>query len=160
MSDTSWQPSPGDFAIAPQHQTADVIPRPSMSYWQDAWRRLKENKRALFSLYLIIGLVMFTVAGPYLWNIDPSAQDLDQIGMAPGAERNVTVAPAYTPWYGPEDSLTYAQDNRLGLTLVGVATSQAVRLAWQAPQKRQTNYGYKIYRTLFALTTATPLVCR
>jgi oligopeptide transport system permease protein len=122
-----------------------------MSYWQDAWRRLKENKRALFSLYLIIGLVMFTVAGPYLWNIDPSAQDLDQIGMAPGAERNVTVAPAYTPWYGPEDSLTYAQDNRLGLTLVGVATSQAVRLAWQAPQKGQTNYGYKIYRTLFAL---------
>ena len=151
MSDTSWQPSPGDFAIAPQHQTADVITRPSMSYWQDAWRRLKENKRALFSLYLIIGLVMFTVAGPYLWNIDPSAQDLDQIGMAPGAERNVTVAPAYTPWYGPEDSLTYAQDNRLGLTLVGVATSQAVRLAWQAPQKGQTNYGYKIYRTLFAL---------
>ena len=70
---TSWQPSTGDFAPKPKHQTEDAITRPAMSYWQDAWRRLKENKRALFSLYLIIGLVTFPLAGPYLWTIDPSA---------------------------------------------------------------------------------------
>ena len=151
QTSTSWQPSASDFAPKPKHQTADAITRPAMSYWQDAWRRLKENKRALFSLYLIIGLVTFTLAGPYLWTIDPSAQDLDQIGMAPGADRNVTIAPAYQPWYGPTDDQTYANDNALGLTLVGNATSQAVRLAWRGNDYDQADYGYKIYRTLFPL---------
>ena len=151
QTSTSWQPSASDFASKPKHQTAEAITRPAMSYWQDAWRRLKENKRALFSLYLIIGLVTFTLAGPYLWTIDPSAQDLDQIGMAPGADRNVTIAPAYQPWYGPTDDQTYANDNALGLTLVGNATSQAVRLAWRGNDYDQANYGYKIYRTLFPL---------
>jgi oligopeptide transport system permease protein len=159
QANTPWQPSPSDFAPAHKRQTADAITRPAMSYWQDAWRRLKENKRALFSLYLIIGLVTFTLAGPYLWTIDPSAQDLDQIGIAPGADRNVTIAPAYQPWYGPKNDQAYADDNALGLVLVGDATSQAVRLTWKNTWKRdwngadngQTNYGYKIYRTLFAL---------
>ncbi|MDG1125845.1 MAG: ABC transporter permease [Pseudomonadales bacterium] len=151
QTSTSWQPSASDFASKPKHQTAEAITRPAMSYWQDAWRRLKENKRALFSLYLIIGLVTFTLAGPYLWTIDPSAQDLDQIGMAPGADRNVTIAPAYQPWYGPTDDQAYANDNALGLTLVGNATSQAVRLAWRGNDYDQANYGYKIYRTLFPL---------
>ena len=159
----SWQPSPSDFTAKSKYQTADAITRPAMSYWQDAWRRLKENKRALFSLYLILGLMTFTLAGPYLWTIDPSAQDLDQIGMAPGANRNVTIAPTYQPWYGPTNNLVYSEDNLLSLTLVGDATSQAVRLAWKGgwrktwqgtgpePDNGQTNYGYKIYRTLFAL---------
>jgi oligopeptide transport system permease protein len=151
QTSTSWQPSASDFASKPKHRTAEAITRPAMSYWQDAWRRLKENKRALFSLYLIIGLVTFTLAGPYLWTIDPSAQDLDQIGMAPGADRNVTIAPAYQPWYGPTDDQAYANDNALGLTLVGNATSQAVRLAWRGNDYDQANYGYKIYRTLFPL---------
>ena len=158
-STTTWHPSPSDFAPKPKHKSADAITRPAMSYWQDAWRRLKENKRALFSLYLIIGLVTFTLAGPYLWTIDPSAQDLDQIGITPGANRNVTIAPAYQPWYGPTNELSYDDDNALGLTLVGDATSQAVRLAWKStlrgpgstPYGDQFNHGYVIYRTLFAL---------
>ena len=158
-STTTWHPSPSDFAPKPKHKSADAITRPAMSYWQDAWRRLKENKRAIFSLYLIIGLVTFTLAGPYLWTIDPSAQDLDQIGITPGANRNVTIAPAYQPWYGPTNELSYDDDNALGLTLVGDATSQAVRLAWKStlrgpgstPYSDQFNHGYVIYRTLFAL---------
>ncbi len=158
-STTTWHPSPSDFAPKPKHKSADANTRPAMSYWQDAWRRLKENKRALFSLYLIIGLVTFTLAGPYLWTIDPSAQDLDQIGITPGANRNVTIAPAYQPWYGPTNELSYDDDNALGLTLVGDATSQAVRLAWKStlrgpgstPYSDQFNHGYVIYRTLFAL---------
>ena len=158
-STTTWHPSPSDFAPKPKHKSADAITRPAMSYWQDAWRRLKENKRALFSLYLIIGLITFTLAGPYLWTIDPSAQDLDQIGITPGANRNVTIAPAYQPWYGPTNELSYDDDNALGLTLVGDATSQAVRLAWKStlrgpgstPYSDQFNHGYVIYRTLFAL---------
>lgn len=38
--------------------------RPSVGYWADAWRRLKNNKVALFSLGLIIVIVLFAFFGP------------------------------------------------------------------------------------------------
>ena len=52
-----------DQTLAPDafekiEQTAQIhgISRPSLSYWQDDWIRLKANRRALYSLYLVIGL--------------------------------------------------------------------------------------------------------
>ncbi len=39
------------------HSNADEIVRPSMSFWQDAWRRLKKNKMAMVSL-VILCLIM------------------------------------------------------------------------------------------------------
>lgn len=44
---------------------ADKISRPSVTYWKDVWRRLKENKLAMFGLGLIVVLVFFSLAGPY-----------------------------------------------------------------------------------------------
>lgn len=45
---------------------ADLITRPSISYWQDAWRRLKQNKVAMASLILLIIIGIMTVIGPHL----------------------------------------------------------------------------------------------
>ena len=45
------------FTPLAQSSEAAVSSRPSLSYWQDAWLRLQQNKRAIFSLYLIIGLL-------------------------------------------------------------------------------------------------------
>lgn len=42
--------SADDFAPLPHRDDIHGINRPSRSYWQDAWRRLKSNRRALFSL--------------------------------------------------------------------------------------------------------------
>ena len=61
--------------------------RPSLSYWQDAWRRFKANPRSLVSLYIVMALGLFTVLGPWVWTIDPTTQDLDQISTPPGADR-------------------------------------------------------------------------
>ncbi len=72
-----------DFAPAPSKENLEQITRPSLSYWEDAWIRLKKNTRALISLYLIIGLAFFTLVGPWIWTKDPAAQDLDQISQAP-----------------------------------------------------------------------------
>jgi oligopeptide transport system permease protein len=58
------------FQLLSDSQDIQVISRPSLSYWQDAWLRLKANRRALISLYLVLGLLLFTFFGPILWDVD------------------------------------------------------------------------------------------
>ena len=76
------------------------IVRPSLSYWQDAWIRLKANRRALVSLVIVIGLLLFSIAGPWVWRVDPGLQDLDQISQPPGTDRRAIIVEEYTPWDG------------------------------------------------------------
>lgn len=45
---------------------ADVITRPNITYWQDAWRRLKKNKLAMVSLFALIIMGILVMVGPYL----------------------------------------------------------------------------------------------
>lgn len=66
-----------DFSPVGAARDAQTLSRPSLSYWQDAWLRLKANRRALVSLFLVIGLLLFTLVGPWLWRVNPAAQDLD-----------------------------------------------------------------------------------
>ncbi len=89
-----------DFSPLVQAQDVQAISRPSLSYWQDAWNRLKANKRALLSLYLVIGLLLFTVAGPWVWRADPALQDLDQIGQPPGTDRRAVLVADFVSWDG------------------------------------------------------------
>jgi len=117
------------------------ISRPSMSYWQDAWIRLKANKRALASLYIIISLLFFAIAGPWIWRVDPAVQDLDQISQAPGMDRRAIVVEDYQPW----DGVSLLSDVT-GLHLAQPATSQAVRLGWDVLPGAT---GHRVYRNLF-----------
>lgn len=56
-----------DFEPATKEERADFIKmQKSMSYWQDAWRRLKKNKIAMVSLCVLIILVVFAFLGPLL----------------------------------------------------------------------------------------------
>jgi len=47
------------FAPLTQQQDIQALTRPSLSYWQDAWIRLKANRRAIISLYLVLGLLVY-----------------------------------------------------------------------------------------------------
>ena len=59
--------SADDFDSASQTEKKDFIQeRQSVSYWKDAWRRLKKNVVAMVALGVIIFLVLFTFVGPYL----------------------------------------------------------------------------------------------
>jgi oligopeptide transport system permease protein len=115
--------------FAPLHTEREIhaISRPSLSYWQDAWIRLKANTRALISLYIILGLLAFTILGPIVWNVDPAAQDVDQISQPPFADRQALVVQAYQPWDGSS-----VGPIEPGLRLAEPATNQAVRLLWDA----------------------------
>ena len=59
--------SPADFAPATKEERDDFIQeRQSVSYWKDAWRRLKKNVVAMVALGVIVFLVLFAFVGPYL----------------------------------------------------------------------------------------------
>jgi oligopeptide transport system permease protein len=45
---------------------ADAIIRPTITYWKDAWRRLKKNPIAMISLVVLILLVVMVIIGPYI----------------------------------------------------------------------------------------------
>jgi len=134
------------FAPVAVHRDAQVLTRPSLSYWQDAWRRLKRNRRAYGSLYLVVSLVVFTVAGPWLWPVDPARQDVDQVSQPPGASRTARIVAPYEAWVpegpGPGQARAWPL-----LSLAEPATTQAVRLVWPPLESAA---GYRIYRNLFA----------
>lgn len=59
------------------------ITRPSMTYWQDAWRRLKENPVAIVALILLILMFLMAAFGPYLQPYDYAEQDFMSINNGP-----------------------------------------------------------------------------
>ena len=124
------------------------ISRPSLSYWEDAWRRLKRNPRALTSLGIIAALLAFTVAGPWIWRIDPASQDVDQISQGPGWRAAATIVEPYSSWAGVTvaDDAAETDVAAANLRLAERATTQVVRLAWN-PIAGAT--GYRLYRNVF-----------
>ncbi len=128
-----------DFEALERSQDVNVISRPSLSYWQDAWIRLKANKRAITSLYIIVFLLLFTIVGPWVWRIDPAIQDLDQISQPPGTDRSALIVESYVAWDGETDVGN-------GLRVIGDPNSQAVRLAWDALENAN---GHRLYRNRF-----------
>lgn len=132
--------STADFLPVRGRRDVHGISRPSLSYLQDAWLRLKANRRALVSLYLVIGLLFFTIAGPWLWQVNPAVQDLDQISQSPGVDRSAQIVPEYTSWDGTGEAGP--------LHIVGDATSQSVRLKWEALPGAN---GHRVYRNVFPI---------
>ena len=59
--------SAGDFEPATKQEMESLEKmRQNVTYWQDAWRRLKENKIAMGALIVIILFIIFAVVGPWL----------------------------------------------------------------------------------------------
>lgn len=56
--------------VEPGRFDSDVISRPTISYWGDAWRRLKKNPVAMFALVLLVFSIIMTIIGPYIRGLD------------------------------------------------------------------------------------------
>jgi oligopeptide transport system permease protein len=57
--------TPEDFAlVGTDKEASEQIVRKSMSYWQDAWRRLKKNKVAMVSLVVIVIMMVAALIIP------------------------------------------------------------------------------------------------
>ena len=144
------QPTAADFEPVKVESDVEQISRPSLSYWQDAWVRLKKNTRAIVSLWIIILLTVFTLIGPFIWQVDPALQDLNQVSQAPSWPKSAVVVEAYSTWDGIRIDGYQSPDNYpeqvaapTGFRAVGDATTQRVRLSWDAVAGAD---GYNIYR--------------
>lgn len=71
---------------------SDEIVRKNISYFKDAWRRLKKNKVAMTAMGFIIAITIMAIIGPYL-----SGQDDITIVAA-----NKNIAPNSTYWFGTD----------------------------------------------------------
>ncbi|WDV45497.1 ABC transporter permease [Clostridiaceae bacterium M8S5] len=60
----------------------EEISRPNITYWQDAWRRLKKNKIAMISICILLIISIMTIIGPSLTtytydNVETSIRNLN-----------------------------------------------------------------------------------
>lgn len=70
----NWQ-EPDDFEPATDEEKESFMEAaPSVSYWQDAWRRLKRNRVAMVSLYIIGIIFLFAFVGPWFCENDYTTQ--------------------------------------------------------------------------------------
>ncbi len=73
-------------------EKSQAIIRPSMTYWQDAWRRLKKNKIAMLSLLFLILLAVMAFVGSLISPFDYYTNDLTNGDKWPNA----------THWFGTD----------------------------------------------------------
>lgn len=66
--------------------TAGVASGPSLSYWQDAWLRLKKDKAAMLGLIFILALLLFAIIGPAFSSYSYEDQNFMQANLPPSAE--------------------------------------------------------------------------
>lgn len=141
-----------DFSPAPQQNSLQKVSRPSLSYWQDAWLRLRKNKQAIGSLILTVLLILFTLIGPLLWTVDPNLQALNRMSEAPNLGSDVRVLPE-DPETPPTilagvPETTDVEAAKLaaveGFELVGSPSIEGVYLKWKPVSGAS---GYVIYRT-------------
>lgn len=64
----------------------EQVIRPSVGYWQDAWRRLKGNKVALVSLIAIILVALAAIFLPMFTSYTYESTDLANINASPGGK--------------------------------------------------------------------------
>ncbi|NVK42549.1 MAG: ABC transporter permease [Oceanospirillaceae bacterium] len=150
MTESHYAPRPGDFDpldAAPQAQT---VCRPPLSRVQATWQRFRRNRSALISLGLILALLLFTLAGPWFWPVDPARQDLEQISRPPTLGKVALLVADDRPWHGstaePPPALpdATALPAPTGLTILEPATTRSVRLRWEPVAGAA---GYAIYRS-------------
>ncbi len=65
---------------------SEQITRPNLTYWQDAWRRLKKNKVALFSLLILAILILMCIIQPIISNGGYAIQNMADANQGPSAK--------------------------------------------------------------------------
>lgn len=72
---------------------AEKMYAPSISYWQDAWRRLKKNKVAMLSMYFILALAVVAVVAPMVSGNSSSDVNFGVMNQSPSG----------TYWFGTDN---------------------------------------------------------
>jgi len=71
----------------------ESITRPNLTYWADAWRRIKKNKVAFISLMVIIVYIIMAIFAPMLSKYDYTAVDSSKMNQFISSEH----------WFGTDE---------------------------------------------------------
>mgnify|MGYP001285296785 CR=1 FL=1 len=72
--------------VARDSANQEMIVRPSLNYWQDAWRRLRKNKLAMTGLFVLVIIALMSIFMPMLSPYDYDYQDYSASNLKPNAE--------------------------------------------------------------------------
>ena len=79
--------------VGVDEQKSESVVRPSISYWQDAVRRLKQNKVAMVSLVVLLLILVMCVIGPYIYPHPFDEQNIEFTNQTPSLQH----------WFGLDD---------------------------------------------------------
>lgn len=71
--------------VSDSEKNSEEIVRPSLTFWQDAWNRLKANKLAMFGLTFVIFITVLAIFGPMLSKYSYSKTDYNVANQGPSA---------------------------------------------------------------------------
>lgn len=69
--------------VGVDEEASEAITRPSISYWQDAMRRLRANKVAMFSLVLLAVIIFMCIFAPMFLPVKYDTQNYDITNQGP-----------------------------------------------------------------------------
>jgi ABC-type dipeptide/oligopeptide/nickel transport system permease subunit len=111
----------GDFeVVGPDQAASNTLAREPITYWRDAWRRLRENKVAMVSMVVVILLFILCIIGPHI-------RGYDYVTMVPG-DKNLDSSAEY--WWGTDNLgrdqsvlIMIALGNGMGALLVAMCVT-------------------------------------
>jgi oligopeptide transport system permease protein len=62
---------------------SEEISKPSLSFWQDAFRRLKKNKAAMLGMFAIVFIILFSLIAPVFSEYGIDDQELSRVNLPP-----------------------------------------------------------------------------
>ena len=97
ISPELWAP------LEQEEKNAEKMERPSLTFLQDGWRRLKSNKIAILSLIVIALITIGAIFIPMFWKYDYKKQNLELANIPDVMKvypldngKNIYVTPQYT----------------------------------------------------------------
>jgi oligopeptide transport system permease protein len=146
----------------------EIIARPSVSYWQDAWSRLRRNKIAVFAgvyicfLSLAAGFVPEMIQYSYeeqeIWNAHQTPTFSGQEALVVGSNPIDFQPKIIQIKRGSDENGSYLTDPPTsapaGLKVIGTPLTVGAVISWE---KLEGIDGYRIYRSRAADTLGIPL---
>ncbi|WP_280634062.1 ABC transporter permease [Tissierella pigra] len=68
-----------------EDRNPEKIRRPSIKYWSDVWRRLRQNKLSMVGLTIILLMILMSIIGPLINGYSYFEQDYSKINLHPNA---------------------------------------------------------------------------
>lgn len=119
------------FVFVTEKEKEHDVFRKSLTYWQDAWRRLRKNKLAMAGLVGIFLVICFGVFGPYFTSVSYSDQQNDFKNLGPRLEV-----------YNITDDLYVHVSGDYNMFTVDLKTGEMVRLKEIEKETEELSYDF------------------